>query len=209
MRQLEVRLKPWEARQLRELRDHATKARVLKRVLCLLLSAEGEPAKVIAAITGLSLGSISNIRRRWRQDRLAGVADQPRSGRPSRITTKYRQELRRALRKGPLALGYVFTVWSMARLRAYLLKRTGIALSTNRLRQLAHAQGFVIARPKHTLAGRRDEQQYRRTRQRLERLKKGRFERTRPLSSGTPTPPSLTSCRTWSAAGCPRESSWR
>ena len=39
MRQLEVRLKPWEARRLRQLRDHATKARVLKRAVCLLMSA--------------------------------------------------------------------------------------------------------------------------------------------------------------------------
>ena len=29
MRQLEVRLKPWESRQLRRLRDHATSARVV------------------------------------------------------------------------------------------------------------------------------------------------------------------------------------
>jgi len=49
MRQLEVRLKPWEARRLRQLRDHAKSARVLKRVVCLLLSAAGERATAIAA----------------------------------------------------------------------------------------------------------------------------------------------------------------
>jgi len=50
-------------------------------------------------------------------------------------------------------LGYVFTVWSIARLGTYLpAQRTGIALSVNRLRQLVHAEGFVVARPKHTLA---------------------------------------------------------
>lgn len=36
--------------------------------------------------------------------------------------------------KRPLALGYVFTVWSIARLRTYLHQRTGITLSINRLR---------------------------------------------------------------------------
>src|SRR5438094_152975 len=135
MRQLEVRLKPWETRRLRQLRDHATSARVLKRAVCLLLSGAGERATAIAALTGLSLGTISNIRRRWRQCRLLGVADRPRSGRPPLITAKYRRELRRALLKGPLALGYVFTVWSIARLGTYLHQRTGIALGVNRLRQ--------------------------------------------------------------------------
>jgi len=173
MRQLEVRLKPWEARRLRQLRDHATKARVLKRAVCLLMSAAGERATAIAAVTGLSLGTISNIRRRWRRCRLRCVADQSRSGRPSLITARYRRELRRALLKGPAALGYVFTVWSIARLGTYLHKRTGIALSVNRLRQLAHEEGFVVARPKHTLEGKRDERAYRRTRRRLELLKKG------------------------------------
>jgi transposase len=174
MRQLEVRLKPWEARRLKQLRDQAASARVFKRAVCLLLSAAGERATAIAAVTGLSSGTISNIRRRWRQRRLRSVLDQPRSGRPSRVTEKYRHELRRALRKSPLALGYVFTVWSIARLRTYLRQRTGITLSINRLRQLAHEEGFVVARPKHTLQGKRDEREYRRTRQRLERLKKGR-----------------------------------
>jgi transposase len=174
MRPLKVRLKPWEARRLRQLRDQATSARVLKRAVCLLLSAVGEPAMTIARITGLSLGTISNVRRRWRRHRLLSVADQPRSGRPSLITATYRRELRRALLKGPLALGYVFTVWSIARLRTYLHQRTGIALSVNRLRRLVHEQGFVVARPKHTLEGKRDEREYRRTRRRLQQLKKGR-----------------------------------
>jgi|SRR5215207_1067272 len=204
MRQLEVRLRPWEARRLKQLRDDAASARLVKRAMCLLLSAAGERTSQIARVTGLSRRTIGLIRRRWRQRRLRSVTDKPRCGRPSRITAKYRRELRRALRQSPLDLGYVFTVWSIARLGTYLRQRTGIALGVNRLRQLAHEEGFVVARPKHTLKGKRDEQEYRRVRRRLERLKKGRCKRTRPLNSGTPTPPSSTFCRTWSAAGCPR-----
>jgi transposase len=208
MRQLEVHLKPWESRRLKQLRDHTASARVVKRAVCLLLSAAGERTADIARVTGLSRRAIAIIRRRWRQRRLRSVPDKPRAGRPSLITAGYRQELRRALRKSPLALGYVFTVWSIARLGTYLRQRTGIALSVNRLRQLAHEQGFVVARPKHTLENKRDEREYRQTRRRLKQLKKGRLKRTRPLNSGTPTPQNLTSCRIWSAAGCPRQSNW-
>jgi transposase len=174
MRQLEVRLKPWEARRLKQLRDNAASARTVKRAVCLLLSAAGGRTTDIARVTGLSRRAIEIIRRRWRNRRLRSVLDRPRPGRPTRITAKYRQELRRALLKSPLALGYVFTVWSIARLSTYLRQRTGIALGVNRLRQLAREEGFVVARPKHTLANKRDEQEYRRTRHRLQQLKRGR-----------------------------------
>lgn len=201
MKQLGVRLKPWESRRLRQLRDHALSPRVAKRAACLLSSAAGDSARSIARVTGLSVDAVSDIRRRWRHRRLRSLADRPRSGRPPRVTQAYRRELRRALRRGPLACGYVFTVWSIARLGTYLLKRTGIALSGDWLRRLVHAEGFVIGRPKHTLRGKRDEQKYQRTRRRLEKLKRGRCKRTHPLNCGMPTPASSSFCRTWSAAG--------
>jgi transposase len=169
--------------------------------MCLLLSARGEQAVDIARVTGLSLDAIGDIRRRWRQRRLRSLADRPRPGRPPLVTAEYRRDLRRALRTGPRALGYVFTVWSVARLRTYLRHRTGIAISDEWLRRLVHREGFVIGRPAHTLQGKRDENEYRRTRRRLDRLKRGRRTRTPRTSCGTPTPASSACCRTWSAAG--------
>lgn len=202
MRQLMVRLKPWEWRRLRQLRDHAASPRVGKRAVSLLLSAAGESAMSIARTTGLSVDAVTDIRRRWRKRRLRSLPDRPRTGRPPRVTSEYRRELRRALRRGPLASGYVFTVWSIARLGTYLKQRTGIAVSGDWLRRLVHAEGFVVGRPKHTLKGKRDPKAYRRAKRRLDRLKKGPAKRAVPTSCGTPTPPSLSCCRTWSAAGC-------
>jgi transposase len=173
MRQLEVRLKPWEARWLRQVREQTASARSFKRAACLLLSAAGEPAGSIAGITGLSLDAISDIRRRWRQRGLRSLEDRPRPGRPPLVSDRYRRELRRALRKGPAGCGFVFTVWSIARLSTYLKKRTGIAIGVDWLRRLVHAEGFAVGRPAHTLAGKRDEREYRRARRRLSRLKRG------------------------------------
>src|SRR6187399_3306953 len=116
MRQLTVRLKPWESRTLRQLRDHATSARVVKRAACLLRSAAGDRAADIARVVGLSVDAVTDVRRRWRRRGLGSVHDRPRSGRPPRATAGYRRELRRAMRRGPRACGYVFTVWSVARL---------------------------------------------------------------------------------------------
>jgi transposase len=201
MRQLEVRLKPWESRRLRQLRDHAPSPRVVKRAMCLLLSAAGQAATDVAGVTGLSPRAVTAIRRRWRQRRLRSLMDRPRSGRPPMVTAAYRRQLRRALRRGPLACGYVFTVWSIARLSTYLRRRTGIAVGVDWLRRLAHAEGFVVARPAHTLRGKRDEREYRKARRRLDRLKRGRPTPPRPTSSGMPTPRSSTCCHTRCAAG--------
>jgi transposase len=206
MRQLEVRLKPWESRRLRQLRDHATSARLLKRAMCLLLSAAGERAVDVARVTGLSLDAISDIRRRWRRRRLRSLRDRPRTGRPPRVTAAYRRELRRALRRGPRSCGrFVFTVWSIARLGTYLRRRTGIAVGVDWLRRMVHAEGFVIGRPAHTLEGKRDERAYRQVRRRLDRLKKGRRKRAHPTNCGTPTPRSSSCCRTSCGVGCPRD----
>lgn len=196
MRQLEVRLQPWEFRRLRELRDHAASARVVKRAMCLLLSASGRRRSDIAGVTGLSPRAVSAIRRRWRRRRLRSLTDKPRCGRPPRVTAEYRRELRLALRKGPRACGLVFTVWSVARLGTYLCQRTDIRVSNDWLRRLMHRAGFVVDRPAHTLKGKRNETEYRAAKRRLERLKKGPANRTHPMNCGTRMPRSSTCCRT-------------
>ncbi|HWE94407.1 MAG TPA: helix-turn-helix domain-containing protein [Tepidisphaeraceae bacterium] len=209
MRHLEVRLKSWESRRLRQLRKHAPSARICTRALCLLLSAAGDSAKAIARITGLSPDAVTDIRRRWRRRGLRSLVDRPRCGRPPRISAVYRRELRRALRQGPPAFGYVFTVWSIARLAVHLQKRTGIAIGCDWLRRLVHREGFTVGRPKHTLKGKRDEREYRRAKRRLDGLKKGLCDQAPLTNSGTPTARNSTSCRTWSAAGCPPDGNGR
>jgi transposase len=209
MRQLKVRLKPWEWRQLRQLRDHAPSPRVAKRAVSVLLSAAGDSARDIARVTGLSLDAITDIRRRWPGRRLRSLLDKPRSGRPPRVTPEYRRELRRALRRGPSGFGYVVTVWSIARLGTHLRRRTGIAVSGDWLRRLVHEEGFVVGRPKHTLKGKRDPKEYERAGRRLQRLKKGPCKRTVLTNCGTPTPPASSGSRTWRGAGCPRGASAR
>lgn len=206
---MHIRMSSWESRRLRQIRDHAAFARMVKRATCLLRSAAGESAGTIARVTGLSRDTISDIRRRWRKGRLGSVVDQPRSGRPPRISARYRRELRKVLERSPLRYGYVFTLWSIARLGSYLQKRTGIRFSSGHLRRVVHAEGFVLARPKHTLANKRDPRQYRRAQRKLQRLKRGQNKRTRAMNSGMPMPASSNCCRIWSAAGCGRASNSR
>jgi len=170
---IEVRLTSWQRQRLQQLRDRPPTARVGKRAVCLLLSADGVPDQLIAQATGLAPNSLTRIRRRWNERGMAALKDAPRSGRPPKVNPAYRQELKDALRRGPLAYGYVFTTWSIARLNAHLQRVTGVRICNDWLRQLAHAEGFVYRRPKHTLKGKRDERAYRRAQRKLGRLKEG------------------------------------
>jgi transposase len=195
MRQLDVRLNSWQRKRLIQLRDHGPSPRISKRAICLLRSDAGDRAAAISRVTGLSLNSVANIRRRWRQQGLRSLTDRSRTGRPRVVTDAYLRQLRRALRRGPRAFGYVFTVWSVARLRAHLQRLTGITISTDWLRRLTHKVGWSIGRPKHTLANKRNGREYEKARKRLETLKRGRCKRTRPTSCGTRMPRPSSSCR--------------
>lgn len=168
-----VNLTSRQRRRLQQIRDKPPTPRIGKRAVCLLLSAEGTPSRLIGQVTGLSKDTITDIRRRWNEQGMASLQDAPRPGRPPKVGPAYRQSLREALRRGPLGYGYVFTTWSIARLNAHLQNITGTPICNDWLRQLVHAEGFVYRRPKHTLKGKRDEQAFRRAQRKLQKLKKG------------------------------------
>jgi transposase len=170
---IEVRLTSWQRQRLQQIRDQPPTPRMGKRAVCLLLSADGASNQLIAQATGLAPDTLARVRRRWNQQGMASVKDAPRPGRPPKVGPAYRRELREALRRGPLAYGYAFTTWSIARLNAHLYRVTGLAICNDWLRQLVHAGGFVYRRPKHTLKGKRNEQADRRAQKKLQRLKKG------------------------------------
>ncbi len=170
---IEVRLTSWQRQRLQQIRDKPPTGRMGKRAVCLLLSVDGVSSRLIAQATGLAPDTLTRIRRRWNERGMASVKDAPRPGRPPKVTPAYRQKLKDALRRGPLAYGYAFTTWSIARLNTHLHRVTGLTICNDWLRQLVHAEGFVYRRPKHTLKGKRNEQAYRRAKKKLQRLKKG------------------------------------
>ena len=92
----------------------------------------------------------------------------------------YRAAVRSTLAQSPLALGYGFSVWSVARLNAHLAKTTGVSFSDDHLTRVLHAEGYSYQRPKHTLKGKRDEAAYRKAAGELGALKR---------TPSAPTPP--------------------
>jgi len=66
----------------RRVRAHTTPQRAAKRARIVLLSADGLPNRQIAPIVGMNQHTVSHWRHRFEAERLAGLEDRPRPGRP-------------------------------------------------------------------------------------------------------------------------------
>jgi transposase len=168
--------------ELDRLRFSAGDAKVFRNCLIILMSGVRRSRQSIAKELGCSHGTIDTVRKRYREQGIAGLVPQKSSGRPPRVTRQYRAALRKAVQTPPQRFGYGFSVWSAARLGAHLKKTTGLSFSDERIRRLLREEGFSFQRPKHTMKGKRDEAAYQTAQRRLKRLKKGPFKKLATLS---------------------------
>ncbi len=126
--------------------------------------------------------------RRYRQDGVAGLQDQPRSGRPRKGTQMYCRLLAQALDTEPATYGYSFTVWTAERLRDHLEKETGIRLSIGRFTMLLEREGYVYRRPKQDLTVKQNQTAKQQAAELLDELKRGRNEPMLSFSLWTKQP---------------------
>jgi transposase len=70
------------AELLRRVRAHTTPQRAAQRTRIVLLAADGLPNRQIAPIVGMNQHTVAQWRRRFEAERLAGLTDRKRSGRP-------------------------------------------------------------------------------------------------------------------------------
>jgi transposase-like protein len=66
----------------RRVRAHTTPQRAAKRARVVLLAADGVPNRQIATLVGMNQHTVAHWRRRFEGERLAGLEDRPRPGRP-------------------------------------------------------------------------------------------------------------------------------
>jgi transposase len=66
----------------RRVRAHTTPQRAAKRARIVLLAADGLPNRQIAPIVGMNQHTVAHWRHRFQAERLAGLQDRPRPGRP-------------------------------------------------------------------------------------------------------------------------------
>jgi transposase len=161
-----------ESQDVDDLFRRGPNARVRRRAHAVRLSALGYPVPRITEILGCTPQSVHNWLSAFEAGGCPALFDKPRSGRPPLATMEYRQQLVEAIRTNPKDLGYPFTVWTVTRIRAHMARQMDILLSASRVRQIMKEEGLVFKRPKHTLAGKRDEDAFREVRDLLEQVKK-------------------------------------
>lgn len=126
----------WEA--LEKLRFSTTDAEVFRNGTVILMTAAGRSKQAIAGDLGCSPATVDNVRKRYRERGLSGLKRRKPPGAKPRATAEYRAALRQAAQTPPQTLGFGFSVWSAARLAAYLERQTGVALTADRVRRILH-----------------------------------------------------------------------
>lgn len=102
-------------------RRQRSEAREYRRARIVLLAASGESKAAIARRMGTNRQRVGEWLRRFEQDRLEGLSDQPRSGRPTQITPLERHQVIATACRSPRDFGVERNVWSHQSLRDALL----------------------------------------------------------------------------------------
>jgi transposase len=124
---------------------HSNTGRLVHRLICVLLVAEGRPAKEVADWLHVDLRSVQ----RWVHNAyicgVQGLADKPHAGRPSSLNEEQLQATLKLLHESPLVAGYADAHWSGKRLALHLQKTLGVTVSVRSCQRLiafsrAHAK---------------------------------------------------------------------
>jgi transposase len=165
-------LKPKELAELEKAIRQDKRAEVRQRATVIRLLHLGHKPEAVAEQQMVSVPTIYNWHKLWREQSMEGLANKPKPGRPSKATEVYCQKLEEMLEKEPAEFGYRFAIWTSDRLRAHLEKETGILLSESRFRALLKKKGYRYRRPKHDLSHLQDQKAKKKAEKLLEEMKK-------------------------------------
>lgn len=167
--------------------------------LLLAVLAHGSLAGAARA-TGTAAKTIGRWRDRFLADGRAGLADQPRTGRPRRLTPAADQLIDAALDQSPMDYGYPVATWGLVDLTDLLRQRLGIGIGTEALSRQLKARGYVYARPRHDLHHRQDAEAVESAKHTLRTLEKRGLIRLDTTSSTWMNAPSI-AIPTWRRPG--------
>ena len=165
-------LKPKELAEIEKAMRQDKRAEVRQRATVIRLLHLGEKPREVAEQQLVSVPTIYNWHKLWREQGIKGLANKPKTGRRAKATEAYCQKLEAMLEKEPSEYGYRFAIWTTDRLRAHLEKETGILLSESRFRALLKKKGYRYRRPKHDLRHLQDQAAKKKAEKLLNEMKK-------------------------------------
>lgn len=122
--------------------------RVSRRAQMILLSIRRRKVPDIADIFGVCEPTVRFWIHSFNAYGPDGLYDQPRSGRPRKVTNDVVDEIIQLVQKDPNNAGYLATVWTVAMLGLALVKTMGVTASLAALRQALHEVGLRWGRPR-------------------------------------------------------------
>lgn len=130
----------WDLRLLA--RSRKGEARLRERARICWLSHQGQRVAAIAAAVGVTDCTVRRWIHRFNAQGLAGLADEPRAGRPPRYTPEEVGTVIATSLTPPDALDLPFGSWTLDRLAAYLDEERAIPMKRSRIAELLHAEGL-------------------------------------------------------------------
>jgi transposase len=117
-------------------------ARSVERARVIEQAAHGQTVRAIATQLHRNAQTVRLWLKRFNAGGLAGLDDEPRSGRPTTYTTKEVSEVVAAALTKPTDLSLPFGSWTLDRLEAYLNEVKGIRIKRSRIDELLLAEGL-------------------------------------------------------------------
>jgi transposase len=146
--------------ELQELKRMTRQAigRVAQRAQMVLLSAQRRTVPEIATIFAVESKTVRKWLRRFDAEGPAGLYDEPRSGRPRKLTDSVRTKLVEMVQQDPEQSGYRATFWTVAMLVLALTDKLRVRLSVSSIRQALHRAKLAWGRPRLAMPAKTDPQ---------------------------------------------------
>jgi transposase len=119
-------------------RSRTAAVRTAERARVVWLAREGRRVPAIAQELGIDRGTVRFWLKRFNEQGLEGLRDEPRAGRPPTYTP---EEVATSL-TNPQDLGLPFASWALDRLEAYLNEHKGIAIKRSRIGEILLSEGL-------------------------------------------------------------------
>lgn len=136
---------------LRQLTRTEPDPRVHRRAHALLVLTQGQSVVAVARLFETAPRRVRAWRSRFLAAGRQGFADEPRTGRPSKLNAAAWAFLEEALEAGPPAYGLPVTIWSIRDLREVLVQHLGIRVCTATVHRTVQRQGYRYRRPRYDL----------------------------------------------------------
>lgn len=117
-------------------------ARAVERARIVRLASEGLLVPAVAQRLQIAEKVVRLWLKRFNADGLAGLADQPRSGRPATYTPEQVGVVIATALTNPQELGQCFGSWTFVRLARYLNEERGLAIKHSRVHELLQREGL-------------------------------------------------------------------